>query len=133
MYRFIKRPWLPMDEAEYFKAIPPTLKILKKWGWSDEEQASILGFESDEDFQRFKQFKLGDLIAEHTLFRMSYIISIHHSLFVLFSGGNSTWNWINKPNTHAFFQGRSAKQKILNGDMSDLKVVADYLLCERYN
>ena len=56
--------------------------------------------------------------------RMSYILNINKSLKIIFTNKDSVNNWVRKPNSHPFFNGSSAMDVMLNGNIADLYNVA---------
>lgn len=56
---------------------------------------------------------------------MSYILNINKSLKIIFSHMDSIDNWIRKPSTHPYFNGKSALDIMLHGNVTDLHNVTE--------
>ena len=83
---------------------------------------ALLGNPSKSTFYRWKQ--IADLsLPQDTLERMSYIFGIYSALQVLLPQAEAADAWVRKPNTAPMFGGRSALERMLSGQVSDLYVV----------
>ena len=62
-----------------------------------------------------------------TLERISNVLGIYKALQILFPDSAAADAWVRKPNTAPMFAGRSALQRMLAGNVSDLNAVRRYL------
>lgn len=74
------------------------MEVFDIWQCRDQDRAQILGKKPDE------------ITAEHTdcLACAGMVVSIHQTLTILFSHSDKVREWLNKPNFHPDFLGRSA-------------------------
>ncbi len=109
--------------SNFSKAFPETLRILDKWKCNPAEQCILLGINE----QLLNQYRGGAYptnIDRDTLERISYILNINKSLKIFFSHMDSVDNWVRKPSTHPYFNGQSAMDVMLHGNVEDLYNVA---------
>ena len=70
-------------------------------------------------------------LPKDTLERISYILGIWKALQILLPNEASADAWVKKPNEAPLFNGRSALQRMLSGQVADLFVVRQYLDAQR--
>jgi len=104
--------------------------IAEKWDLSNEQQQTLLGNPSRSTFFNWKKERDGAL-PKDTLERISYILGIYKALQILLPQAPAADSWVKKPNTAAPFGGRSALERMLSGNVSDLYVVRQYLDAQR--
>ena len=63
--------------------------------------------------------------------RISYVLGIHKALEILFPDPVRADAWVRRPNDAPLFGGRSALERMLGGNVSDLYVVRQYLDAQR--
>ena len=63
--------------------------------------------------------------------RISYVIGTYKALQILLPSEQAADAWIKAPNTAPLFGGRSALDRMLSGQVSDLYVVRQYLDAQR--
>ena len=70
-------------------------------------------------------------LPRDTLERISYILGIYKALQLLLPDTRAADEWIRRPNEAAVFGGRSALDRMLSGNVSDLYDVRQYLDAQR--
>ncbi|WP_037469197.1 antitoxin Xre-like helix-turn-helix domain-containing protein [Shewanella marina] len=109
-------------------ALPVVFNILDKWQCSAADQMTLLGVNSRTTLAKYRKAKTGGITLSADLAeRMSYILHIHKCLRKLFSLEHSVYDWVNKPNQHPFFNGRSAMNIMKGGKVADLYEVSKHL------
>ena len=99
-------------------------RILERWGIGTDDARVLLGNPSRSTFFSWKRGGGGSL--SHDEFeRVSYILGIYKGLQILFVDDRLADAWIKKPNEA--FGGRSALDRMLVGNMSDLHAVRAYI------
>ncbi len=111
-------------------ALRTFFNISKDWKLTDQEQISLLGSIGRSTFYKWKNEKFGRL-SHDTLERISYLLGIYKSLQILLPNPKSADRWIKKPNDAPLFGGRSALERMLSGNVSDMYVVRQYLDAQR--
>ena len=104
-------------------------RLAEAWELSAAEQATLLGVGRTTLYQ-WKQGKVGPL-DRHVLERLSHVFGIYSSLQILFPASGRAEEWVRKPNSARVFGGRSALDRMLGGQISDLFVVREYLDAQR--
>lgn len=100
------------------------INIMHQWGVEQNKQSVILGL----DVQKvLKERALGNEIhlPEASLIRISHIIRIYKSLHIIFASEDQANTWIHKANAN--FDGDSALNVILGGEISDIEKISNYL------
>ncbi|MEC9312609.1 MAG: MbcA/ParS/Xre antitoxin family protein [Pseudomonadota bacterium] len=97
------------------------------WGLSTEEQITLLGSPGRSTF--FKWKKSGGNLPNDTFERISHLLSIYKALQILFTDPNAADEWVKKENS--FFEGESALQVMLNGQVADIYRVREYVNAQR--
>ena len=104
-------------------------KLAETWELSAAELATLLGVGRTTLYQ-WKQGKVGSL-DRHLLERLSYLFGIYAALQILFPLAQRANEWLRKPNSAPLFQGHSALDRMLAGQVADLYVVRQYLDAQR--
>jgi|SRR5690606_18891109 hypothetical protein len=104
--------------------------LADKWKCSAEEQRILLGGIGRTTFHKYRNLPEVRLPRD-TLERISYLMGIHKSLRILFGHGDTTYEWVRKPNRAAPFNGHSALSYMLAGRVVDLADVRRYLDAQR--
>jgi len=107
--------------------------ITEKWGLSTAQQRVLLGSPAEATFFKWKKNPESVTRQTHDLMeRLSYILGIHKALRILFSNNqDSVYRWIATPNKAPMFGGKSALDRMLGGNVSDLYSVRRYLDAQR--
>ena len=111
-------------------ALRTFFRIAEKWKLTNEEQMALLGVDARSTFFKWKRERDG-LLSRDTLERVSYILGIYKALQILLPNEQAADTWIRRPNMAPLFGGRSALDRMLSGQVSDLYVVRQYLDAQR--
>jgi hypothetical protein len=110
-------------------ALRTFFRLAEAWNLSIAEQTTLLGVARATLYQ-WKQGKVAPL-DRHLLERLSHLFGIYSSLQILFPASGRADEWVRKPNSARLFGGRSALDRMLGGQVSDLFVVREYLDAQR--
>jgi hypothetical protein len=111
-------------------ALRTFFRIAAAWDLSVEEQLTLLGGPSRSTLFAWKR-RGADRLARDVLERLSYIFGIWKALQILLPDPESADAWVRRPNAALPFGGRSALERMLSGNVSDLYEVRRYLDAER--
>ncbi|UXI02718.1 MbcA/ParS/Xre antitoxin family protein [Photobacterium sp. TY1-4] len=109
------------------QVLPVVFNILDKWSCTQAQQMALLGLSSRSTLNKYRSHPESAKVSNDLLERMSYILNIHKCLRILFSAEESVYQWVQKPNAHPFFAGRSAMDVMIQGKVVDLYQVASRL------
>ncbi len=101
------------------------LQIANAWKLSETEQRRLLGDPSPATLTRWKRDPAN--LSRDALERISYVLGIFGALGILFPEPARAHAWIRRSNSAAPFGGRSALDRMLSGNVSDLHDVRRYL------
>ncbi|HOW47418.1 MAG TPA: MbcA/ParS/Xre antitoxin family protein [Rubrivivax sp.] len=104
-------------------------RLAEAWGLSVPEQMALLGVGRSRLYQ-WKQGRVGAL-DRHVLERLSYLFGIYAALRLLLPEPGRADAWLRRPNAAPLFNGQSALQRMLGGQVADLYVVRQYLDAQR--
>lgn len=107
-------------------ALRTFFNIAKAWGLSDGEQMILLGVEARETFSKWKRGQVQH-IPGHVRERISYVLGIFKAINIHLPDTERADAWIRKPNSAPSFDGGSAVDVMLRGQVSDLQIVRAYL------
>lgn len=102
-------------------------RIAELWGLSVEEQLKLLGSPPRSTFYAWRKHPERAALSRDTLERLSNLLGIYKSLQILLPDEPAADAWVRKPNQAPLFGGRSALDRMLAGNMSDLFAVRSYL------
>ena len=102
-------------------------RIAEAWGLSVDEQLALLGQPPRSTFYAWRKAPGGAALPRDTLERLSNILGIYKSLQILLPDAAAADAWVRQPNGAPLFAGRSALQRMLSGNVSDLHLVRRYL------
>ncbi|MEW6415141.1 MAG: MbcA/ParS/Xre antitoxin family protein [Pseudomonadota bacterium] len=105
--------------------------IARDWGLSTDEQMVLLGSPGRSTFFKWKAAPESAELKRDTLERLSYLLGIYKALQILLPDATAADAWVKKPNTAPGFGGRSALDRMLGGNVSDLFAVRQYLDAQR--
>ena len=105
-----------------------TVNLFKVWNLSDAEACTLLGGMSSRTWARWKDANIGRIDRDLRM-RMAHLMGIHKGLRYLFKDPARGYTWIRKPNSA--FEGQSALDLMLRGDMSDLSELREWIDAER--
>ena len=121
----------PADEiALSAPALRAFFRIATCWKLSTAQQRVLLGSPPPSTYFKWKKLQSG-VLPRDVLERISYILGIYKALEILLPDANRADNWISEPNSAPLFGGRSALDRMLGGNVSDLFVVRQYLDSQR--
>ena len=103
------------------------VRIAGLWGLSVDEQLVLLGAPPRSTYFAWRKTPDRANLSRDTLERISYILGIYKSLQILFPDPAIADAWVRKPNRADPFSGRSALDRMLAGNVSDLGAVRRYL------
>jgi hypothetical protein len=123
------RPITP-GEAAGAAALRGFGRIADLWHLSIAEQLTLLGLSSRSTY--FKWRKDAQVrLPRDTLERISYLLGIYKALQLLLPDTRAADEWVRRPNEAPVFAGKSALDRMLSGNVSDLFVVRQYLDAQR--
>ena len=123
------RPDLPSITDEEAAALArTTVNLFRVWQLSDIEARTLLGDMAQRTWARWKEGNIGRIDRDLRA-RMAILMGIHKGLRYLFSDPARGYDWIRKPN--AAFNGQSALDIMMRGEITDLIDLRNYLDAER--
>jgi hypothetical protein len=111
-------------------ALRAFFRIAELWKLDVRQQRILLGNPAASTFFKWKK-ELSGTLSRDVLERISYVLGIYKALQILFSDPRDADGWLARPNTAGPFGGRSALERMLGGNVSDLFVVRQYLDAQR--
>lgn len=111
-------------------ALRAFFRIAEQWALDARQQRTLLGSPAPSTFFKWKK-ELSGSLSRDVLERIGYVLGIYKALQILFSDPRNADEWITRPNSAGPFGGRSALQRMLDGNVSDLFVVRQYLDAQR--
>ncbi len=102
-------------------------RIAQAWGLSVDEQLSLLGQPPRSTFFAWRKQPDRATLPRDTLERLSNLLGIYKSLQILLPDNAAADAWVRQPNSAPPFGGRSALDRMLAGNVSDLNLVRRYL------
>ncbi len=125
------RPSAPIADKDLSgPALRAFFRIAAAWKLGARQERVLLGNPPESTFFKWKKAQQGNLPRD-VLERISYILGIYKSLQILFPDAARADEWIGRPNSAPLFQGQSALQRMLSGNVGDLFVVRQYLDAQR--
>jgi hypothetical protein len=111
-------------------ALRAFFNLAERWKLRVADQRKLLGDPPESTFYKWKRERDGAL-SRDTLERVSYLLGIFKALAILFPQPDRADAWLRKPNDAPTFGGKSALERMLSGNVSDLFVVRQYLDAQR--
>lgn len=111
-------------------ALRSFFRIADLWHLSTDEQMTLLGEPGRSTFFKWRREQTGSL-SRDTLERISYILGIYKALQILLPNETAADEWVKRANMAPLFGGRSALDRMLSGQVTDLFVVRQYLDAQR--
>lgn len=117
----------PVTDAEAAAMFRAAVNMFAKWDITDEQAATLL----DLPIRSYRRWKAGEQgrIDRDGKARLSNLMGIHKALRYFFREAGRSYTWIKAPNDA--FQGNSALDIMLGGELTDLMRVRRYLDAER--
>jgi antitoxin Xre/MbcA/ParS-like protein len=119
-----KKPTVEQMAAAGIRAFK---RIAELWGLTVEEQVRLLGEPPRSTFFAWRKDPDKAKLSRDVMERLSNILGIYKSLEILLPDSKAADGWIRKPNSAAIFGGRTALDRMLAGNVSDLNLVRRYL------
>lgn len=122
-------PQVDADSAERLAAagLRAFVRIAEAWGLSVDEQLCLLGQPAKSTFYTWRSEPRKARLSRDTLERLSNILGIYKSLQIVLPEPAAADAWVRQPNSAPAFGGRSALQRMLAGNVSDINFVRRYL------
>ena len=102
-------------------------RIAEGWGLSVDDQLRLLGQPPRSTFFAWRKQRDKAALPRDTLERLSNLLGIYKALQILLPDPAAADAWVRQPNTAPPFGGRSALDRMLAGNVSDLNFVRRYL------
>lgn len=117
----------PITDEEVGAMFRAGVRLFQHWGITDEQAAILL----DLPVRTYRRWKAGDLgrIDRDGKARLSNLMGIHKALRIIFEEPTRAYRWVKAAN--AAFDGQSALDVMLGGELTDLMRVRRYLDAER--
>ncbi len=111
-------------------ALRAFFQIADLWDLSTAQQRVLLGSPPQSTYFKWKKQRAG-AVPRDALERISYLLGIYKALQILLPDAQRADRWISEPNAAPLFGGRTALERMLGGNVSDLYVVRQYLDAQR--
>lgn len=118
----------PITDEEAAALARTVVNLFRAWKLTDAEAATLLGGLSARTWARWKEGGIGRIDRDLRM-RMAHLMGIHKGLRYIFKEPSRGYAWVKTPN--ATFDGMSALDVMLRGEMSDLAAMREYLDAER--
>lgn len=102
-------------------------RIAALWKLSVDEQLCLLGQPPRSTFFAWRKASDAARLPRDTLERLSNLLGIYQALQILLPEPAAADAWVRQPNSAPPFHGRSALDRMLAGNVSDLAAVRAYL------
>lgn len=114
-------------QAEPLSPLGFFFKLADIWDLNTDQQIKLLGSPSRSTYFRWR--KDGGEVSADTLERISHLGSIYKALRIVMDSEESAIRWIRRPNR--YFEGASALDVIMTGNLSDIIRVRQYVDAQR--
>jgi len=111
-------------------ALRAFFNIVSTWNLNTAQQRKLLGNPPSSTFFKWKR-ELSGSLPRDVLERISYVLGIYKALQILIPDEARADVWISSPNTAPMFDGNSALDRMLGGNVGDLYAVRQYLDAQR--
>lgn len=105
-----------------------TVNLFRAWQLSDIEARTLLGDMAPRTWARWKEGGIGRIDRDLRA-RMGILMGVHKGLRYIFTDPARGYAWVRKPN--AAFEGKSALDVMLRGEITDLIDLRAWLDAER--
>jgi hypothetical protein len=106
-------------------------RIAGLWGLDTAQERTLLGNPPTSTYFKWKKEPEAANLSRDVLERIGYVLGIYKALQILFADATRADAWIKRANEAPLFQGQSALERMLGGNVSDLFVVRQYLDAQR--
>ena len=117
-----------ITDSEAGALVRTTVNLFSAWKLTDAQATTLLGGLSARTWSRWKEGNAGRVDRDLKM-RMAHLMGIHKGVRYLFKDVARGYAWIKAPN--AAFGGKSALDIMLQGELSDLAVMREWLDAER--
>ena len=117
-----------ITEEEAAALARTTVSLFRAWQLSDIEARCLLGGMAQRTWARWKDGGIGRIDRDLRA-RMAILMGIHKGLRYLFTDPARGYAWVRKPNAN--FDGKSALDVMMRGEITDLIDIRAYLDAER--
>jgi Protein of unknown function (DUF2384) len=117
----------PHVEAMSAAGLRAFMRIAAAWDLSVEQQLCLLGQPARSTYFAWRKHPERASLPRDTLERLSNILGIYKSLQILLPDAAAADAWVHKANSAPIFAGRSALERMLAGNVSDVNLVRRYL------
>lgn len=104
--------------------------IADKWNLSEYERCSLLGLSSESAAAILQENISSSSLDENVLQRISYLLGIYKALHQLLPSADAANNWVHQVNSAPIFNGNSALNHLVTGDLTDFAALRNYLNAE---
>lgn len=104
--------------------------IADKWNLSEYERCSLLGLSSESAAAILQENISSSSLDENVLQRISYLLGIYKALHQLLPSADAANNWVHHVNSAPIFNGNSALNHLVTGDLTDFAALRNYLNAE---
>ena len=104
------------------------LRIAELWDLNADQQITLLGIPAS-TFYKYRKTPASSRFSKDTLERVSYVFGIFKALAILLPRTEAADAWVKRPSD--VFNGQSALDRMLSGNVADLYLVRRYLDAER--
>lgn len=111
-------------------ALRTFFRIAEIWKLDTDQQLKLLGEPARSTFFNWKKNKEVEVYRD-TLERISYIVGIYKALQILLPDNAAADAWVHKKNEAPLFGGKTALERMLSGQVSDLFLTRQYLDANR--
>lgn len=118
-----------IDERTARMGLKAFFNIAKAWDLSESDEAAVLGQLDRETMRAWKSGK-GPEVGQATILRISYVLGIFRAINKLLPRKEVANAWVKKPNKAPIFGGRSALDRMTDGDIEGLQIVRQHLDAE---
>jgi hypothetical protein len=122
---------LPAQKSLSTPALRAFFRVAGLWGLDTAQERTLLGNPPASTYFKWKKEPEAANLSRDVLERISYVLGIYKALQILFPDAARADAWIKRANEAPLFQGRSALERMLGGNVSDLFVVRQYLDAQR--
>ncbi len=112
-------------------ALQAFFSLSSQWGLKTNQERILLGSPPPSTFFKWKSEKSASRLNRDVVERVSYLLGIYKALQILMPNKDTANRWLSKPNDAPLFNGQSALDRMLAGNVSDLAVVRQYLDAQR--
>jgi uncharacterized protein (DUF2384 family) len=106
-------------------------RVASLWHLDTQQERTLLGSPPSSTYFKWKKDPQAANLSRDVLERISYVLGIFKALEILFPDPARADAWLSRPNDAPLFRGRSALDRMLGGNVSDLFVVRQYLDAQR--